>query len=242
MTGPETSISIVIPAHNEATVIDSTIREIASFVGSRFARAEVIVVNDGSSDDTVSVVMAVRDSYSGPVDIRLLDQGRQRGKGHAVRSGVLQARNEHILMTDADLSTPISDVDALLERIRTGADIAIASRTAAGARVTLPQPVFRRVLGRIYNALVKAVAVRGYGDTQCGFKLFRADAARDLFSRCVIDGFAFDVEMLYLAGKSGYRVDEVPVTWMNRSPDSKVRLRSDYAAMLIDLVRIRHLH
>lgn len=244
MTHHGLSISIVIPAYNEGLAIASTIKDIESFVRDRFDSAEIIVVNDGSSDDTAKIAESMRHAFadSGLVTLNILDHEKRSGKGHAVRNGVLRASKQFILMTDADLSTPIDELETLLDRILRGADIAIASRHVKGARITVKQPLFRRVLGRIYNFLVRRLVVAGYRDTQCGFKLFRADAARDIFSRCVLNGFSFDVEMLYLAGKRGYAVAEAPVAWINKSPESKVTIRSDYVAMLTDLFRISRLH
>lgn len=242
MTPKKPSLSIVIPAYNEAHIIAATIREIESFVQSRFKNVEIIVVNDGSKDSTAQIVAELQHTVAGPITVAIINHKQRKGKGYAVRSGVFHAQNDYILMTDADLSTPIADLKVLMQRLDSGADIAIGSRWIRGSHVIVKQPLFRRILSRIFNILVRTLVIDGFRDTQCGFKLFRAEAAREIFSKCRIDGFAFDVEVLFIARQEGYNVVEAPVTWINKSIHSKVSLRSDYTAMLFDLFRIKFMH
>jgi dolichyl-phosphate beta-glucosyltransferase len=236
------SISIVIPAHNEGAVIAATLEEIEAFTRSRFDNTEIIVVNDGSHDDTLIKLQGLQGGFSAKTTLKVIDHAHRYGKGHSVRSGVMHASHPLILMTDADLSTPIFEIEKLIAIVAKGADIAIASRTTCGSRIMRRQPVYRRILGRVYNCLVRLLVIDRYGDTQCGFKLFRSEVAMDIFSRSQIDGFAFDVEVLLLAERLGHKVMEAPVVWTNKSPDSKVTMRRDYWSMLTDLFRIRILH
>jgi glycosyltransferase involved in cell wall biosynthesis len=206
---------------------------------------EVIVVNDGSDDDTLVVACRAcrfADRY------RVID-APHRGKAAAVRTGVMAARGDLILFTDADLSTPIEFADALLDEIADGADIAIGSREGSGAR-RIGEPWYRHVMGRVFNGLVRTIAVPGINDTQCGFKAFRADTARDVFDRALLytgDALVvgprvtgFDVEILFIARRRRYRITEVPVYWMHVS-GSKVRPFRDSIRMFTDVMHVRYL-
>jgi dolichyl-phosphate beta-glucosyltransferase len=228
-------LSVVIPAFNEERRIGPTLERILEYLGSRRWTAEVVVVIDGSRDRTADVVRGVA---TRTIPVVLLDAGTNRGKGACVRRGMLAARGALRLFTDADLSTPIEEVERLADAVDGGHDVAIGSRRLAGSRVALAQPWWRRLMGRTFGWCVRRMAVPGIQDTQCGFKLFSARAAERIFPLQRIDQFGFDVEVLWIARRLGYRVAEVPVTWTD-DPRSTVRPVADSLRMLADLVRIR---
>ncbi|NTV52477.1 MAG: glycosyltransferase family 2 protein [Candidatus Firestonebacteria bacterium] len=232
-------LSIVIPAYNEARRLPRTLESLDAFLGKQPYAAEVLVVDDGSRDDTRATARAFR--FSAPVRLRLLTNARNRGKGASVRRGVAAARGEFVLFTDADLSTPIADVQALFAALAKGADVAIGSRAVAGSRVLTPQPWHREFMGKTFNRFVQGIVLPGIHDTQCGFKLFRRSAARRLFRRLTTPRFGFDVEVLYLARRTKLRVAEVPVEWHN-SLASTVSPLKDSLTMFADLFRIRWRH
>ncbi len=232
------SLTIVVPAYNEAARIGQTLDRLFAWRQARSPSVEIVVVDDGSRDDTVAVA---RRCGTDQTQFRVETLGRNRGKGAAVRHGVQVARGQWVLFSDADLSTPIEEIDKLLAAIVAGADIAIASRDTVGSVLDRRQPAYREAMGRTFNALVRALGVPGIADTQCGFKLFAAEAARRCFGRMTIERFAFDVEVLYIARRLGYRIAEVGVRWIDddRSTVSPVR---DAARMLSDVARIRWRH
>jgi dolichyl-phosphate beta-glucosyltransferase len=230
------SISIVVPAYNEAARIGPTLARITDYLDARGRSYEVIVVDDGSRDATAEVVAAFADAH--PL-VRLLALAANAGKGAAVRAGVLASRGRTVLFSDADLSTPIEEVERLEAALADGADVAIGSRSAPGD-VARHQPLGRRLQGRIFHLVVRALGFRAVArvrDTQCGFKLFRAGAALVLFSELALAGFAFDVEVLERA-HGRYRIAEVPVAWTH-AEGSKVRPGIDALKMVRDLIRIR---
>ncbi|MBK9034704.1 MAG: glycosyltransferase family 2 protein [Myxococcales bacterium] len=230
------TMSIVIPAYNEAARIAPTLARVVAYATARWARFEIIVVDDGSRDRTAAVVEEVA---AGCASVRLVRLSANAGKGAAVRAGVLASRGALVLFSDADLSTPIGEVVRLERGLRDGADVAIGSRAAPGD-VARTQPLLRRIQGRGFHWVVRALgfrAVASIRDTQCGFKLFRGAVARALFRELTLTGFAFDVELLELAcGR--FRVDEIPVAWTHVD-GSKVRPGIDAARMVVDLMRIR---
>jgi dolichyl-phosphate beta-glucosyltransferase len=233
--GASMYLSVVIPAYNEELRIGQTLSVIRTYLRQQPFAAEILVVDDGSQDGTAATVRAF-DAALPP--IRLLRNGRNRGKGFSVRRGFLHADGEYLLFSDADLSTPIEEVEKLFAALREPCDIAIGSRALPGARVEIHQPRYREYLGRLFNRCVQTFAVPGIQDTQCGFKCFRRETALAICERMTAEGFGFDVEMLYLARRLGYRVREVPVVWRN-SPQSRVRMWHDPVSMLGDLWRIR---
>ncbi|HVQ76726.1 MAG TPA: dolichyl-phosphate beta-glucosyltransferase [Candidatus Binatia bacterium] len=227
-------ISIVIPAYNEERRIGASLAAITLYLDSREEDYEVVVVDDGSRDATAAIVEQAPGAAGGRV--RLLRMPQNRGKGAAVRAGVLASRGAEVLLSDADLATPIEELFKLRARLAAGCDIVIGSRAVDGSDIRIRQHPVREVMGRTFNAVVRALLVPGIRDTQCGFKLFRGPAARELFAAASVDGFAFDVEILLLA-RPRYRVAEVPVVWRHVE-ESKVSPWRDAARMLADVVKL----
>ena len=210
---PFVDLSIVIPAYNEAQRLPPTLDRVASFLATLPLRTEIIVVDDGSKDDTCGVVE--RTMHRMPT-LRLVRQSPNRGKGAAVRAGMLAARGQIRVMCDADCSMPPEQLPRLLAPITAcSSEISIGSRYAEGARTDVKQPFYRVLWSRLANKVIQRSLVPGVRDTQCGFKAFTAEAARDLFSRARIDGWAFDLEILALARRRGYSIQEVGVEWMD---------------------------
>lgn len=231
-------ISCVIPAYNEVKRLDRTLKRVSEYFGGAGRDYEIIVVDDGSNDGTAD--LAARHGKEDP-RCRVVSLATNSGKGAAVRRGVLEAKGELILFSDADLSTPIEEVEKLESALAGGYDVAIGSRALPGSQVLVHQPWVRETMGKVYNILIRLLLMRGFRDTQCGFKLFKCGAAKDLFPRARIDRFGFDVEILLLARLRGYRVAEVPVRWIN-SPATRVMILRDSTSMFLDLFRIRAWH
>ena len=231
MTDPH--LSVVVPAYNEATRILATLDAVVAHLSAKPFPWELIVVDDGSSDGTADLVESWA---SGEPRVRV-ESIPHAGKGGAVRSGMLAATGRLRFMCDADLAMPIAHLDDFLLRIYDGYDVVIGSREAEGAR-RFDEPALRHVMGRVFNWSVKAIAVPRIQDTQCGFKCFRADAAEDLFRLQRVEGFGFDVEILHLAFKRGYRVHELPIDWRYQA-ESKVRPAVDSFQMLRDALLVR---
>ena len=225
-------LSVVIPAYNEQNRLPPTLVRVTEFLKEWGRPHEILVVDDGSRDDTV-----VRAREVGGPSVTVVANETNRGKGYAVRRGMLLARGERRLMTDADLSTPIEEVLRLMARMDEGYDVVIASRAVAGANIEVHQPWFRENTGRVFNLFVRTLIGLRLKDTQCGFKLFSARAAEDAFGTCLLDGFSFDVEALHIANRRGYRIAEIPVTWRNDEA-SRVRLSAGIKGF-VDLLRIR---
>lgn len=232
--------SLVIPAYNERNRIEACLRSVAEWVRARPGGWdwEVILVDDGSTDGTHAAAGRLAEQLGLPLQI--LRHEKNRGKGCALRAGVLASSGDPVLVSDVDLSTPLTEWLKLAERLPTH-PIAIGSRALEEDLVRRRQPFYRRLLGKTGNLLVRLLAVPGIRDTQCGFKLFRGDVARDLFRRARVNGFAYDMEILYLARLRGLAIAEVPVLWFN-SPDSRVSLLRDALPTLWDLLRLRWLH
>ncbi len=229
-------VSVVVPAFNEERRIEKTIEAIAGYMGARCGSYEIIVSDDGSVDATSDIVARLQRVV---LPMKLLRAERNRGKGNAVRRGVEASRGDLVLVTDADLATPIEEMEPLVALIRAGADIAIGSRGLGDSKLVVRQPRRRERLGRFFNVLVQLTVLPGIFDTQCGFKLFRGPLARRLFAQSVIDGFAFDVEVLGLAAQAAYRIAEIPVRWSHME-HSKVNMGRDGVRMLRDMVRVAY--
>jgi dolichyl-phosphate beta-glucosyltransferase len=232
--------TLVLPAYNERNRIEPSLSAIAEWLRSRPGgwEWEVLLVDDGSSDGTAGA--AERIAAQKQLPLTILRHDKNRGKGAAIRMGVLASSGNPILISDVDLSTPLAEWVKLAERLPTH-PIAIGSRALERELVRRKQPFYRQVLGRGGNLLVRLLAVPGIHDTQCGFKLFRGDVARRLFRQARIDRFAYDMEILFLARREGIAIAEVPVLWFD-SPDSRVSLVRDSLVTLRDLLRIRWIH
>jgi dolichyl-phosphate beta-glucosyltransferase len=228
-------LTIVIPAYNEEFRLERTVRDGVALFRAAGRLFELIVVDDGSRDDTSGLARRLSDELS---EVRLIRLAANHGKGYAVRTGVLNARGRTVLFADADGATPFGEIARLEAALEAGAELAVGSRAFLSAGVSVKAKLYRRVIGRVFHALVELLTVRNVKDTQCGFKLFRAAVAHDLFSRMRMNGFSFDVELLVMAARRGYRVAEVPVNWEHQ-PGSKVRLTVDSLRMAVDLFRIR---
>lgn len=230
MTPP--TLSVVIPAFNEADRLPKTLARLREWLSDSHPLHEIVVVDDGSVDGTADVARE-----AGGESLVLIRHTPNRGKGYAVRRGMLAAKGERRLMTDADLSTPIEELPQLMAELDRGVQVAIGSRAVEGARVEVHQGAFREVMGRVFNRLVQTLLLPGLQDTQCGFKLFTGHAAEQAFGASRLDGFSFDVEALYIARRRGLRIAEVPVVWRNDEA-SRVSLGGGSAAFA-DLLRIR---
>jgi glycosyltransferase involved in cell wall biosynthesis len=225
------SLSIIIPAYNEAKRLPASLVKVRQYLdAARWEFVEVVVVDDGSTDNTVQVA---RDA-----GVRVLQNPGNRGKGYSVRHGMLQAQGEWALFTDADLSSPIDEIEKLWSAKEShGAQVAIGSRALDRSLVGVHQPLLREAVGRVFNAAMRIVAGLDFKDTQCGFKLFETSAGREVFSRQQLDGFGFDVEALFIAKRRGLKAVEVPVRWDNVE-GTKVSLWLGLAAFL-DLLKVR---
>jgi glycosyltransferase involved in cell wall biosynthesis len=227
--------SIVVPAYNESARIGATLTHVLQCVHEHGWRAEVLVVNDGSRDNTAAIIesFAAKD----PI-VRLISNPGNRGKGYSVRNGILQAAGEIVMFTDADLSSPMEEAELLFAAIRDGADIAIGSRWLERKRQTIQQPLYRQFFGRCFNAVTRLVMGLPFADTQCGFKAFKRQAAQTVFQLQRIERWGFDPEILFIALKRGYIVREVPVTW-GHDERSRISYLKDGLKMLEELVFIR---
>ena len=227
--------SIVIPAFNEAARIPATLRAVTECMRSRGWSAEVVVVDDGSRDATAEVV---RNFAAHAPEVRLLQNPGNRGKGFSVRNGILRAFGDIVMFTDADLSAPMEEAEDLFAAIASGADIAIGSRWLERTRQTIRQPLYRQFFGRCFNAVTRAVMGLPFADTQCGFKAFTRAAAQTVFQLQTIERWGFDPEILFIALKRGFRIDEVPVSWAHDERSRMSYLR-DGVRMLEDIAIVR---
>lgn len=229
-------LSIVIAAYNEEARICGSLQMIREYLERERQECEIIVVDDGSTDRTAAVVEEMSCGFPALTVIRY---ETNRGKGYALRTGVMASQGDIVLLSDADLSTPIEELETLRPHLaERGCHIAIGSRALALSRILKKQPWWRRGMGKTFNRIVKLLIMDDFSDTQCGFKLFCGSVARTIFAEARIDRFAYDVEILALAKKKGYRVAEVPIRWIN-APGSKVHPVVDSLQMLKDLCRIR---
>ncbi len=230
-------LSIIIPAYNEANRLPKTLESLFAFLSNQSYSAEVVVVENGSQDSTYQTAVAFSERYP---QLRVLRE-EQRGKGRAVQRGMLSAVGEYRFMCDVDFSMPVAEINRFLPPQLTGYDVAIASREAPGAR-RYHEPFYRHLVGRFYNGLIRALALPGLHDTQCGFKCFRGILAEEIFRRQTLSGWSFDVEVLFIARQCGYRIVEVPIPWYF-NPESKINVWRDSLRMAIDLgaIQLNHL-
>ena len=228
-------LAVIVPAFNEEARILPSLQRLQEYYSAQPYTWSVTVVSDGSSDRTAEIVRAFAAEHPA---FSLIEYVPNRGKGYAVRKGMLEVEGKLLLFCDADLATPQEETEKLLSHMRQGADIAIGSRPLRESRLERHQPLHREILGRLFNKAVQLLAIRGIADTQCGFKMFTPEAAREVFSRCRLDGFSFDFEALMIAHDLGLRIDEVPIRWSHQE-GSKVILLRDGPRMLWDLLGIR---
>jgi dolichyl-phosphate beta-glucosyltransferase len=226
------SISIVIPAYNEEKVVESTLKSVTEYCAGKFVDYEVIVVDDCSKDKTRELASA----FPSP-KVRVIHNEVNHGKGYSVKKGVLESKNALVLFMDSDASLPIENLDVFLPYIEKGFDVVIASRNVSGAEIQNQQK-HRRFLGRAFSFFVGLIVLRGYGDTQCGFKLFKGGAAKSVFSQQTLERFSFDVEVLFISKKKGYKIAEAPVkcVYCERSSVNPIK---DSFRMLKDMLTIR---
>lgn len=226
-------LSIVIPAYNEEKRLPNSLEQIADFVDQQDYAIEVIVVNNNSRDRTGEIAREYARTHA---YLHVLDEPRQ-GKGAAVKTGMQAGEGFYLFICDADLSMPIGEVSKFLPPERDGYDVAIASREVPGSR-RVGEPEYRHLMGRVFNFIVRLLAIPKIHDTQCGFKCFRREVAKDVFRFQTIDGWAFDVEVLFIALKRGYNLIEVPITWYYM-PQSRVNPIKDSISMLVEVLRVR---
>jgi dolichyl-phosphate beta-glucosyltransferase len=225
-------LSIIIPAYNEEKRIKRTLDIVVAYLDKHRFDYEIIVVNDGSTDKTKDVIIAMKHKK-----IRILDILSNKGKGYSVKQGFLAATKEWILSTDADLSTPLEEVETCF-RYTDRYSVVIGSRNLPMSQIVIKQPFVRSSLGKVFPIFVRLLLLPGIRDSQCGFKLFRKDVAKKIAEKQIIDGFCFDAEQLFLAKKMGYKIKEVPISWAN-DERSKVRIVADSLRMFLDLFCIR---
>jgi glycosyltransferase involved in cell wall biosynthesis len=225
----------VIPAYNESARIEHALEQVLACVSDRGWNAEVLVVDDGSSDATASIVRRWMDVHP---NLQLIHNPGNRGKGYSVRNGLLQAAGQIVMFTDADLSSPMEEAERLFDALDDGADIAIGSRWLDKQRQTIHQPLYRRFFGRCFNWVTRKVMGLPYKDTQCGFKAFRREAAQTIFRLQLIERWGFDPEILFIARKLRYKVVEVPVTW-GHDERSRISYLKDGMKMLEEMAEIR---
>jgi len=228
-------LSIVIPAYNESLRIEATLERVFDCVEQEGWDAEVLVVDDGSKDETAAIIERWMETKP---RLRLIQNPGNRGKGYSVRNGLLQAAGEVVLFSDADLSSPMEEANRLIAAIRGGADVAIGSRWLDRTRQTIQQPLYRQFFGRCFNAITRGVMGLPFKDTQCGFKAFKRDAAQVIFRLQTIERWGFDPEILFIARKLGYSITEVPVTW-GHDERSRISYLKDGTKMLEDMAVIR---
>ncbi|TMD87565.1 MAG: glycosyltransferase family 2 protein [Chloroflexi bacterium] len=233
--GRRMKLSVVVPCYNEEQRLPRTIELIERYLDARGEPYELILVDDGSADETRKVMDEAAARHPA---VKIVALPKNRGKGRALAEGVQVSRGETVLVTDADLSTPIDELPKLEAALAKGAGVAIGSRAVRGSRVELAQPIYRVLMGKVFNLIVQAVLLPGIWDTQCGFKLFRGDIARDVFAGLTTDGFGYDPEVLYLAKKKGMRIAEVPVVWRNSAPTKVSAVRSSLD-MFRHVLRVR---
>jgi dolichyl-phosphate beta-glucosyltransferase len=229
------SYSIVIPAYNEGARLGATLERVLAYVSQQGEETEIIVVNDGSRDNTADLVRQF--AASNPV-LRLVENPGNRGKGFSVRNGILNARARVVIFSDADLSSPIEELPKLLRPLKEGADIAIGSRWLQSNLQTQRQPLHRQLFGRIFNLLLRTTLGLQFKDTQCGFKAFTAEAAQTIFPLQHIERWGFDPEILFLARKFGFKVREVPIAW-GHSGGTRINPLVDGSRMFMEMLRIR---
>jgi dolichyl-phosphate beta-glucosyltransferase len=231
-------LSVVIPVFNEESRVSKSLEGTFRYLKAKKITAEILIVDDGSKDKTIQVVEKFKHQVTHRLALRVLKHEVNRGKGAAVRTGVLSAKGEIILYMDADNATPLTEYENFRPVLKEGWDVVIGSRAIDRKKVQIHQPLYREAMGRIFNLLVQLIATPSLWDTQCGFKAFKRKAALDIFPLQTIERFGFDVELLYIARKLGYSILEAPVRWFD-APGSKVNMVKDSTRMAFELFLIR---
>ena len=227
-------ISLIIPAYNEEKRIEKSLIEIIDYCKKNFEKYEIIVVDDCSKDKTNDIVTKYKDS-----NLKILKNVVNKGKGYSVKRGILEAKYPLVLFTDSDLATPIEELKKFIEYIGQGYDIVIASRNLKESNIQVKQPKYRQIMGKTFPLLVNILALSEFKDTQCGFKLFKTDLAKKIVSLQTFERFSFDVEILFIAKKMGYKIREAPVNWIDKE-GSTLNPINDTFKMFIDLFKIRY--
>ncbi len=231
-----TDLSLIIPAYNEEQRIKASLENALDFFESKSLNFEILVVDDGSKDNTKQLVT----NFDSP-KIKLIAQDQNRGKGAAVTRGMLEANGQIRIFSDADFSTPVTEIDKVITAMSLGTEVFIGSRALDYSMIKKHQPAYREFMGKTFNKLVQLFLISGIKDTQCGFKGFTAKAAEDIFSKMKIEGFGFDLEIIYLANKLGFQISEVPVEWYN-DERSTVNPIKDSITMFFDIFKVKRLH
>ena len=228
-------LSVVVPAYNEEVRLVPTLERLLEYYEAAGYPYDVAIVSDGSRDKTADIARKFAEVHP---NFSVIDYSPNRGKGYAVRTGVLAAKGDIVLFCDADLATPQEETEKLLPSILGGSDVAIGSRPLKDSKLEKHQPFLREMLGRAANLVIQILGVKGIKDTQCGFKMFKRGVAQDVFSRCKLDGFSFDFEALMITRDLGYSIDEIPIRWSHQE-GSKVVFWRDYPRAFRDLIKLR---
>ncbi len=228
-------IAVIIPAYNEELRLLPTLIDVHAFLTKTVSSFEIIVVNDGSSDNTANLVKEFVQTH---INVSLIDNQKNSGKGFAIRQGVLKAESDLILIDDADGSSPITELPKLLASLKKGNDIAIGSRAKPDTSRYVEALTYRKVIGRIYSLIINSLLLPGFYDTQCGFKLYKQEVAKQIFSFSTINGYSFDIETLFLAKQLKYQIDEIAINWHNVE-GSKVNIITDSLKMLFETIKIK---
>lgn len=236
---PTIELSIIIPAYNEEGRLGPTLTRVIEYLDGTDCAAEIIVVDDGSTDATADLARELLNDAAVPSSILVNEQNR--GKGYSVKRGMMESTGRLALFSDADLSTPIEHAEDLMAAIESGADVAIGSRAAEGARLEKRQPLMRETAGKMFSVVQRGILDSGITDTQCGFKMFTREAVEAIFPHQRLERWAFDAELIFIALRLGFEVVEVPVRWID-SPDTRVSAFTDGMEMVADLWKIRRMH
>lgn len=229
-------LSIIVPAYNEESMIVDTLAGLSSYLTARSESYEIIVVDDGSQDNTIALIQDWQ--LHNKIDLRILGNQRNMGKGFSIRRGVFESRGQYVIFTDADLPYDLDAIDGFLKALQSGSDLAIGSRVLPGSQVN-GVPTLRFAAGQIFSWMVQGILFSGLPDTQCGFKSFKSAAAREIFKRLTISGFGFDVELLFIARKLKYKIKPIAVQMIHYRRDSRVRIIGDSIEMFINLFNVR---